>query len=106
MMKRNGIGRNWTGRDEKEWNETGITPRPPIPVSHPRPLSARGPYPCPTVGALFFRGSNDLFTIPAILTFPHVVSSLTRFQKSLPERSSSFNYSSPSMLNSGVTYGP
>ncbi|CAA7044990.1 unnamed protein product [Microthlaspi erraticum] len=33
-----------------------------------RPISARGPHPCPTAGPLFSRGSNDLFTIPAINT--------------------------------------
>ncbi|CAA7041847.1 unnamed protein product [Microthlaspi erraticum] len=50
--------------------------RPPFPVSHPRPplarrpISARGPHPCPTAGH------------------------------------PSFNYSSPSTLNFGVTYRP
>ncbi|CAA7034274.1 unnamed protein product [Microthlaspi erraticum] len=38
-----------------------------------RPISARGPHPCPTAGPLFLRGSNDLFTIPAINTRPFPV---------------------------------
>ncbi|CAA7017888.1 unnamed protein product [Microthlaspi erraticum] len=37
------------------------------------PILACGPHPCPTAGPLFLRGSNDLFTIPAINTRPFPV---------------------------------
>ncbi|CAA7034554.1 unnamed protein product [Microthlaspi erraticum] len=42
-----------------------------------RPISARGPHPCPTACPLFLRGSNDLFTIPAINTRPFPCFGLT-----------------------------
>ncbi|CAA7054811.1 unnamed protein product [Microthlaspi erraticum] len=74
----------------------------------PRPISARGPHPCPTAGPLFLRGSNDLFTIPAINTrpFPVFWPHSHGFGNHFPKGHPSFNYSSPSTLNSGVTYRP
>ncbi|CAA7017048.1 unnamed protein product [Microthlaspi erraticum] len=89
-------------------SQTGMLYPPPLPVSHLRPLSARGLHPCPTVGALFLGGSENVFTIPAIITRPSPVFSPNShsFRNHFPEGHQSFNYSSPSTLNSGVTYRP
>ncbi|CAA7025603.1 unnamed protein product [Microthlaspi erraticum] len=78
------------------------------PGESPCPLSARGPHPCPTVGALFLGGSENVFTIPAIITrpFPVFFPNSHGFAEDFPKGHPSFHYSSPSTLNSGVLYGP
>ncbi|CAA7029342.1 unnamed protein product [Microthlaspi erraticum] len=77
-------------------------------MSHPRPFTACGSHRCPTAGALFLRGSNDLFTNPAINTrpFPVFGPHSYGFGNHFPEGQPSFHYLSPSTFNFGVTYGP
>ncbi|CAA7030415.1 unnamed protein product [Microthlaspi erraticum] len=83
---------------------SGVTYRP---LTEKAPL---GPWASPlsTAGPLFLRGSNDLFTIPAINTrpFPVFWPHSHGFGNHFPKRSPILQLLHPSTLNSGVTYRP
>ncbi|WZZ89606.1 hypothetical protein YC2023_118185 [Brassica napus] len=81
--------------------------RPPTANEPPTPaLSAHGPHPIPTVGALMFHGSKSLFTDHAITTrpFPVFWSHSHGIANHFPIHPS-FHYSNSSTLNSGVLNG-